>query len=453
MLTKEVIMIHNPEYIKELIRKEMEGGLTQSEQAMLMVAEKLHDEDQWFRMTVEVLSELEDDLPGARLDGWRPDFAKIRASADRRRNHKRVFVLAARLAGAIGVGLLVGFFYYNAGSDESGDIPSTEFACTVHWGDSTSLTVDRSSRGRLGRIRNIEVRREQDGVLALIPSAEATIADTMGYPAIRIVTAAHQQCIVRLPDGSEIRLNAGSSLAYPLWNMDKNVTYAQLMGQALVRVNERADRQRPVTLVIETSNSQLQTAKGEYTVTATHWNTEAVLLAGRMTAFSPEGKERQELLCWGDYVEIRTCCTSPEGIANTTLETKCVNAEQAITWTKAMRTYHKVPLKEFVAEMSRWYGIRVENIDCIPDGPFVTASVAYQAPLYEIYAHIYKAGVFVYEGDGMISFCGPTSKPGELQPPGKVQGPQEPVELMETANRSRQHRIIASICTHWDRLK
>ncbi|HWK98317.1 MAG TPA: FecR family protein [Parapedobacter sp.] len=410
-------MIHNPEYIKALIRKEMEGELTQSEQAMLMVAEKLHDEDQWFRMTVEVLSELEDDLPSVHLKGWRPDFAKIRAGADQRRSRKRVFVFAARLAGVIGVGLLVGFFYYNTGGDESGDIPSTEFACTVHWGDSASLTVDRSSRGRLGRIRNIEVRREPDGVLALIPSTEATIADTIGYPAIRIVTAAHQQCIVRLPDGSEIRLNAGSSLAYPLWNMDRNITYAQLKGQALVHVREPADRQQPVTLVIETSNSQLQTAKGKYAVTATPWNTEAVLLAGRMTAFSPMGKERQELIYGGDQVEIRTCCTNPEGMANTIMETKCVSAEQAITWTKAMRIYHNVPLKKFVAEMSRWYGIKVENIDCIPDGPRITAAVDYQAPLYEIYAHIYKAGVFIYEGDGMISFCNPEMNPMERQSP------------------------------------
>src|SRR5690606_15982900 len=84
--------------------------------------------------------------------------------------------------------------------------------------------------------------------------------------------------------------------------------------------------------------------------------------------------------------------------------------------------YHNAPLKKFVAEMSRWYGIKVENMDCIPDGPRITAAVDYQAPLYEIYAHIYKAGVFIYEGDGMISFCNPKMNPNEPQLPGEVYG-------------------------------
>src|SRR5690606_42056542 len=50
-----------------------------------------------------------------------------------------------------------------------GEIPASEFACTVWWGDSTSITVDRTSRGRLGVIRNVEIWRDAGGVLALRP--------------------------------------------------------------------------------------------------------------------------------------------------------------------------------------------------------------------------------------------------------------------------------------------
>src|SRR5690606_29172638 len=47
-----------------------------------------------------------------------------------------------------------------------GEIPGSEFACTIWWGDSISITVDRTSRGRLGVIRNLEIWRAADGTLA-----------------------------------------------------------------------------------------------------------------------------------------------------------------------------------------------------------------------------------------------------------------------------------------------
>ncbi|SEL57332.1 FecR domain-containing protein [Parapedobacter koreensis] len=421
-------MIQNAEYVKELIRKDMEGTLTQSEHALLMVAEKLHDEDEWFRMTVDVLCEL-DDLPGVRLKEWRPDFASIRAKADRWRRRKSAMVLLGKTAGTVGILALLGCIVYYTIAEHhgarlgdctsitaSGDLPASEFACVVQWGDTASLTVDRSSRGRLGRIRNIEVWRQPDGVLALIPTREAMASDTVGYPAIRIVTAAHQQCVVQLPDGSHIRLNAGSSLDYPLWNMDKEVTYARLMGQAWVQLREKEKSQRPVRLVIETANSQLQSSEGEYMVSATRRDTKTVLLNGRLVAFAREGsgpKEGRELIIPGEYVHHENCCTPADGTIMTRTHEGCTDIGQALVWTKATRHYRNAPLREFVADMSRWYGIKVENLNCVPDGPRVTASVCYQAPVEEIYGYIHQAGVFMYEGDGMISFCGPKLNPME----------------------------------------
>src|SRR5690606_16396745 len=148
-----------------------------------------------------------------------------------------------------------------------GEIPGSEFACTVLWGDSASIQVDRTSRGRLGVIRNLEVWRDADGSLALIPLSPAP-ADTATAPDIRIVTHPYQQCIVRLPGGGDIRLNASSVLEYPLSNLGKDTAFLALRGQALVQLGETEKEPGVRKLVIQTPHAQLRAFAGIYTVRA-----------------------------------------------------------------------------------------------------------------------------------------------------------------------------------------
>jgi len=51
---------------------------------------------------------------------------------------------------------------------------------------------------------------------------------------------------------------------------------------------------------------------------------------------------------------------------------------------------------------------------CVPDGPRITATVCYRAPVGEVYAQFYAANVFWTQRDGMVSFCGPQIDP--MQP-------------------------------------
>src|SRR5690606_31869165 len=223
----------------------------------------------------------------------------------------------------------------------------------------------------------------------------------------------YQQAVVRLPDGSEIRLNAGSALEYPLWNVDKEVSYAKLVGQAWVRLREKEKTQRPVKLVIETLNSQLHASEGAYTVLATGTETRATLLEGEAVMLN-KGGERQHLRFPGDAVTMETCCTTPGGAPTIRVSVACVDTREALGWTRMRREYRNVPVREFVADMSRWYGVRVEDMACIPEGPRITATVCYRAPVGEVYAQLYEADVFMVERDGMVSFCGPLIDP--LQP-------------------------------------
>lgn len=271
--------------------------------------------------------------------------------------------------------------------------------------------MDRTSRGRLGVIRNLEIWRYADGSLALLPRGYPVAADTSGTPAIRVATHPYQQCLVRLPDSTEVRLDAGSVLEYPLWNLDRDTTFLRLGGQAWVRLGEKEkSRETAVKLIVGTPNAQLQMAAGAYTVLAERGETRAVLLDGRAVMFGRQGDEQQEMVIPGDDVTMKTVRTK-DGTIQTTTAIACTGEEEALGWTRMRRTYRNTSVREFVADMSRWYGFKIENMNCVPEGLRITATVCYRAPVTEVYAQLSAADVFMVEKDGMISFCGPKIDP------------------------------------------
>src|SRR5690606_35470779 len=132
--------------------------------------------------------------------------------------------------------------------------------------------------------------------------------------------------------------------------------------------------------------------------------TRAVLLTGKAVLSSHWGKEEKELRHIGDAVTMRTMRSRADGSLTGTVTMDCIGEEEALAWTRMKRIYRDAPVREFVADMSRWYGFRVENMNCVPLGPRITATVCYQAPVAEVYAQLRAANIFMVEKDGMVSF-------------------------------------------------
>lgn len=424
-------MIDNAAYVRGLIQQWADGTLSEEGQAELQLARHLYSEEEWLRMEADAFCELGDARQGDRQRDWRAAFERVRRGERKARGR----ALAGKAASVLGAAALLLLVIWWGGrmlpsrpqptdlgnncpvwaSDE--EIPGSEFAATIWWGDSISITVDRSSRGRLGVIRNLEIWRDADGSLALLPRGDPMPADTAGIPAIRVATHPYQQCLVRLPDGSEIRLNASSVLEYPLWNLDRDTTFLRVGGQALVHLEEKEkSRETKVKLIVGTPNAQLQMAAGTYTVLAERSETRAALLDGKAVMFGRGSDEQQEMVIPGDDVTMKTVRTK-DGAIKTETAISCINEKEALGWTRMKRTYRNTSVREFVADMSRWYGFKVENMNCVPEGLRITATVCYRAPVTEVYAQLSAADVFMVEKDGMISFCGPQIDPRQPSVP------------------------------------
>lgn len=66
---------------------------------------------------------------------------------------------------------------------------------------------------------------------------------------------------------------------------------------------------------------------------------------------------------------------------------------QALTWTKALRLYRNVSMREFVSDMARWYGIQFEDIRYIPVKAKVNMTMCYRSDPAELIKFNRNSGI------------------------------------------------------------
>lgn len=409
-------MIHKKEYVRELIRKSLDGTLTNREAALLRAARRIYEKEEWQRLLFAALDEINETESSGAGGIPQPVLTKILATARRRKQARAKVSLIIRY-GMIAAAMLVvfiGFTVYNElkqSYQPNGqcveipmgmEIPVSEFASMIRYGDSVSIPVAVGMQGYIAQVGNIEITRDSSGMLVLRALRPASAADTVGHPTIRFITSAFQQSEVRLPDGTLARLNAGSVLTYPLFIQEQDVSYVRVSGEAVVKVPQKPAGER---LIVETANSQMQTGRGQFAILATAANTRVTLVDGDLLVTSKQQLEQQVLKRSGNRATIRWIHELDGRITESLIYQRKSKVEEVIGWTKASRRYRNASLREYVIDLSRWYGIKVKDIHCIPASMRVNATICYRARLDEALAVAQKAGLRVHMANGMYSFC------------------------------------------------
>lgn len=291
------------------------------------------------------------------------------------------------------------------GVNDRMEIPPSEFACTILGSHFPAADIGASYRGTIAEMGNIVVDKAADGIVRLGYRPHGHLPDS-GVRYIAITTGARQQCALELPDGTRIRLNAGSAVHYSLAPKPGQPPTLRFIGEAWVQLPPVAEARRS-PFAIETSESRLLADEGEFVVRTDPGRTSVILLAGRMAVESLASGQVQPMDCPGDMA---IASRAPGQGQGTLRFVRDGPTDAALSWTKAKRTYKNVPLRQFVLEASRWHGFKVQDINCIPADRRINATLCYRAPNNELFAAIKAAGVTMYEKEGMLVFC-----PGTLE--------------------------------------
>ena len=208
---------------------------------------------------------------------------------------------------------------------------------------------------------------------------------------MEILTASHRQYI-KMGGSISVHLNAGSSLKLPFISTSRDTCYVQVNGEAHIEMHGKG---KPEKLIVETYNSQLQTIGSDFTVCALPGYTKATLIRGDLVAFSREGIHRKSMDCRGDQAVVKSYSTTNNTITDSIFFRRNSDVGEALVWTKTTRHYRNVSLKQFVLDMSRWYGFAVENLR-IPGRLRINTTISTRLQ-QQVYLRSTKAGIAVYE--------------------------------------------------------
>lgn len=92
------------------------------------------------------------------------------------------------------------------------------------------------------------------------------------------------------------------------------------------------------------------------------------------------------------------------------LSLKLHRQEEPLAWTKYIRTNERIALKQFIIEMSRWYGIKVSGLDCVEDR-FISTRYCYRNTLDHLLEALEGVGATARLHHGVLHFCAPPTGP------------------------------------------
>jgi len=261
------------------------------------------------------------------------------------------------VAAAILIAGFAGFYHYRVTTTLQRNIFAADIApgknkavLTLANGKTISLTD--AANGDIAREAGISITKTADGQLSYVIAEAETPADPQltEIKMNTISTPTGGQWQIRLPDGTQVWLNASSSLSYPLVFSGRKERRVELSGEAYFEVSK--DAGHPFIV---------QTARQDIKVLGTHFNvsayaddllSETTLLEGSVQVNSFASTENV-MLQPGEQASV-----SPKGI-----RVEKVDVEEAIAWKKGYFMFNNEKQESIMRKIARWYDVDVEYAD------------------------------------------------------------------------------------------
>lgn len=215
--------------------------------------------------------------------------------------------------------------------------------------DGSRIVLDSVQIGAIAEQAGISVQKKQDGQLIYVASQHSSASPS--YANNTISTPRGGQYEVRLPDGTNVWLNAASSITFPVAFSDKDRTVT-ISGEAYFEVAKNAAK--PFIVKIAGAHGQ----DASITVLGTHFNVNAY----------PEETGIVTTLLEGSVEVVKGTNSSrlkPGQAANINEQgalkvIKQVNPDQAIAWKNGSFVFANQNIGTIMRQIGRWYDLDVE---------------------------------------------------------------------------------------------
>ncbi len=212
-------------------------------------------------------------------------------------------------------------------------------------------------------------KNEKDELVYVVPNDLHAGKDIYN----KVFTPSGGEFIVKLPDGSLIRLNAASSLRYPL-NFSSDSIRLEVQGEAYLEIAQNTKHNFTIVLdsaIIAHPSSPktvlLKTSRGKFNIENYH----EVLIDYNAGITLLEGTAKVEIDSTGGIEIANDSLLYPGDMArffNWRIRVLTdASVKQTFAWTHGLTLIHKTDIQTIMREISRWYDVEVVYEGTMPD--------------------------------------------------------------------------------------
>lgn len=407
-------MIEQPAYVKVLLQKYIEGTASPQEVARLMIAWDLYDDDELADMAAEVTGDFKNsETPSEETAGYRNETSRsVKKILLKGFRYVDIILLTSVIVpGCFFIWLFTKpntkpFQFSCNGVAGNTELSTGKYNCKLILSNSSNMLIDSTYKGLITQEAGAELIQPEPGLLVYQRRA-GMVEKEKSLPLYHtIVTPPGQQYKVILPDGSKLWLNAATSIRFPVTLIhNKRIVY--LSGEAFFDVVP--DSAAP--FYIYSGNTEINVEEGTMNVNTYTGKTIATILTGRFEVKS--GSQTVRLTAGKKAMAV----VSEKQLSNQII-LSAGDTLSAVSWKKTTRLYTNASMRDFVADIGRWYNLEIVNFSCIPASAHISVAMCYNTPIEQVLTIFGESGLKFYKVGKRITFCDPSLRalPGKSIP-------------------------------------
>jgi len=301
---------------------------------------------------VKMIIAEEEHAPNVVEEKWSPVLNKILAVDKPARSPKRILMKSLKWVAAAVVFIVFSFTAYLSLQKKKEHVFATDVApgknkAILTLADGKKISLSDAMNGDVAKEAGFSITKTADGQLVYNVAGSENVNDTRLNT---ISTPNGGQWQIQLPDGSNVWLNAASSIQYSLNIGTAKQRLVKLNGEAYFEVAKNAAH----PFIVETDKQSVE-------VLGTHFNinsykdeplTKTTLLEGSVRVSHNKTNE-SEVLKPGEQSLV-----SVSGIA-----TKEVDVDEAIAWKNGYFMFNNERQESILRKVARWYNVEIEYAD------------------------------------------------------------------------------------------
>ncbi|GGH30100.1 DUF4974 domain-containing protein [Sphingobacterium alkalisoli] len=393
-------MLDTEFHISTLIAAQIQGTITDAQRAELAV---WLDQDPKHRLHLEetyreqVLNEKLKRYERADREAiWAKTITKIQANNVEQGTatvrmlypYKRKLAIVAAVAAVVCAAVL--FFYndairpsQNVHKGYQNDVAPGAQGATLTLTNGKQIKLSDATTGQLAEEAGVRITKSADGELIY----EISGSDKKLNSVNTLSTAKGQTYRLRLPDGSAVWLNAGSTLTYSA-NLNRSYDgkrYVMLVGEAYFEIAE--NKARP--FVVQSGTQEIEVLGTQFNVNA-YADEPAITTTLMEGAIKVTDGRRQRILKPGQQV----------ANANGNLQLATIEVDNVIDWKDGDFYLNHVNFKTAMRKIARWYDVEVVYDASIPDDMEAGGWISRDKPLSQVLKSIESSGMVRFRIEG-----------------------------------------------------